>query len=399
MKKDRRIMFMAVTVVSFSVLVVILPLLFWIKIDFFASLIIGILFGGGLIATLALVPLLFSLDILNVSIPEDRRITPHEAYLNCLSKRMVGDEEPNGVKFNTTRYTCARVLIRNDHLSIRAGLTSSGANLVFLLMLMGFTSILATALIILSFKLARDFALKDGLVQILTEKRERFKVDPVSAKLLTLLAKSERFARHALDARKSTSIDLTLLAVSVGMIGGAWVLIHAYVDLGVGETNALLAALGYALLFALAVSIPVVLFYLSYFRPQIAELTSWIRRIRTAMGEEESGEGDFGGADSSLVLLFDISKRLPLWMKYRRTAGHLRDPGIWILMALLLSILLSMIAVGVLSEIGLILLIAIVVLYVGWRARAIKEDARELQEWNAYLDSVRSRIFEESSAT
>ncbi len=392
MRKGFVIALSIAVVLSLSVLGVMLPLVILFRASILSGVLTGILLGGGFVATLILLPIMFFMNFRTISVPESVTITPRDMYLNLLSEGEFVEEEPNGIRFRTTRYTTAKAVMEGDTISIRAGLSPLGACLLYLLWLTGFASIFATILIIMSVWHARRFAASDKSVGLLTAKREwHGETDSIGEKLLTLLRKGEMIVQKAVEARKAVSTDSVILALIVGMIGGTWLLISTYVARGVGEMGAFLYASGLAVLFALAIAIPAIVFHFAYLRPQITELISWKRRIDFAIRREREGAYDAGTADSSLVLLLDMSRRIPIWLRHIRRAGHLRDPGIWILISVLF-----LVSLGSLSEafpgIGLIILVAMVALFISWRNRAIREDRKELKEWNSHLDSVQSEI-------
>jgi len=297
-----------------------------------------------------------------------------------------------------------KVSDEKTRLFVKARPTASGWTTLFFLILLssstyGIFFALANAMTV--YISARCWYFRRRLPMILSEKRlvRQVPLDETRAALIEALSENHRLAAEAYEARKSNRQDVFAILLLVGIVlflvlfVAILMTIDGFDDFAQMGLAATLAVVG-----AAALTAPLALVALHFSGRKVKEFEFWARQLRDALQRETEASPMEDGERTSVELLLDAWKELPKWMEARMKTGHLREPGTWIVISILLLMAVPLILtplpnIGVAETlIGGSMIGAAFVLYARFKKRQTQESERILNELRSRLDLIRSQL-------
>jgi len=298
----------------------------------------------------------------------------------------------NGVRVDSSSTTSVLIERRFDCLFVRASFTPSGWFLILILMLLGWISVIATALLILSFKRGLAFVEADRFIELWRSKPESTGESGGRFGIMDLLYKSEIVVKEATAARRSNMKNIIYGGICFGVIGMVYVWISSYQAMGVGIEANFMRSLAYGIFAGLVIASPVMIGAIIRFHPQISGLETWRKRIDLMMQKEKTG---LASNDSPMELLLSITEQLPIWNDYRARAGYLFDQGSWISIGVLMMLGVSITLYGNV-QIGGILLIVAIIIYYQWQRKNKNDQKKMMDSWSSSIQILQAQLMDES---
>jgi hypothetical protein len=379
-------------VICMAVIIVSLVSAYAIIIQFHTDIIGTIIFmitiGAGVFASLILIIFISYFEIERIKVTRPDAFFQSKIYKDLLIKDSILSQDLDAIKVLTSRKTTLRIYVQPGYLILRTGLTPSMWSLVYLFVVIGITAPIVTIAIVYSILKSYDFIEHNSFNRIVADKNDSYQDRTVNNILQELLLKGYLIVKDARDAARSNYQDVIILGICVAMIFWAEVFANYYTE------NSFILLLIYSLIFAIILLIPFIFISIYYIKPKIKVFESWKTRITQSIIDERIGNNEGDQFSSKLELLIQIAQQIPSWKKYGRRAGYLKDPGSWLLIAVLLSFALFSFSSIALMWLGGIAIAFLLAFYIKLRSNLKKKDEIVIKDWNTKLSMIQSQILE-----
>ncbi len=376
--------------VAVTLLIVIL-LNIILHIEIYLGIIYGITFGGGFVSSIILSMIVWKFPIIRINRHEIAITDSNDLFQNGLRNNLKIVPFNNGARIDTSSLTSLLIEFKKNELVIKAAFTPSGWITVIFLILIGWGSIIATIIILVSLIRGSVQINDHRIIRLWASKPESTEDNNERQIIMRLLIKSGIIVDEATMARKSNKNNIMYGGILIGIIGLVYVWIGSYQSLGVGIKANFISSLIYGIIAGFLIAAPIIIGAYYKFRPQLIELGEWKSRINLAELREKSGSAS---NDAPMELLLEITRQLPVWNLYRAKAGYLFDQGSWISIGVLLLLGMGLTTSGM-GPIGGILLVGALLVYYNWQKKIKIEQDKAIANWENNIQFLRAIISDE----